>query len=395
MTEETRRTRLIHHPYRAPASFEAPSVGVHKASTVFFPNVAALRSRAWLDRSAYTYGVHGTPTSYTLEARLATLEGGRHALLTTSGLAAIALVNQALLSAGDQVLFPDNAYVPGTNLARHELARWGIGHAFYDAMDPATLAAALTTNTKLVWLEAPGSVTLEFPDLRSLVRLVRERAPQAVLALDNTWGAGLAFDAFDLGDGLAVDLTAHALTKYPSGGGDVVMGSVVSRDTALHERLALTHSRLGICIGVNDIELVLRSLPSLPLRYAAQDAAGRQFAQWCGSEARFVRVLHPATPCSPGHEHWASLCRAAAGLVSVEVDPRFAPAAVNAFVDALRLFRIGASWGGPFSLVIPYDTTTMRPLGSRYRGMVVRFCIGLESVEDLIADVQQALSALG
>ena len=390
-----RSTQLIHHPYRAPEGFESPVVPVAKGSTVFFPNVAALRARHWIDRGAYTYGLHGTPTSFTLEERLATLEGGRHCMLVSSGLAAVTLVDIALLRSGDQVLLPDNVYAPNRNFSRHELAAWGIGHAMYDPMDATSLDSALTPATKLVWLEAAGSVTLEFPDLRALVRTVRERAPQAVIALDNTWGAGLAFDAFDLGEGLGVDLTIHALTKYPSGGGDVLMGSVICRDEALYRTLALSRSRLGHGVGINDVEMVLRSLPSLPLRYAAQDAAGRAFAAWCATRSEFVRVLHPALPGSPGHEHWASHCRAAAGLVTVEVDPRFGTAQTDMFVDALRLFRIGWSWAGPISLAVPYDPKSIRERLTPYRGTLVRFCIGLEAVDDLIADATQALAALG
>ena len=389
-----RSTELIHHPYRVPEGFESPVVPVAKGSTVFFPNVAALRSRTWLDRSAYTYGLHGTPTTFTLEERLATLEGGKHCMLVSSGLAAITLVDIALLASGDQVLLPDNAYGPNKTFTRHELAGWGVTHGLYDAMDAASLAAAITPATQLVWLEAPGSVTLEFPDLRRLVRTVRERAPQAIVALDNTWGAGLALDAFDLGQGQGVDLTVHALTKYPSGGGDVLMGSVTCRDAALYRSLALSRSRVGHGVGGNDVEAVLRSLPSLPLRYAAQDRAGRAFSAWCASRAAFVKVLHPALPGSPGHDHWRSHCRAAAGLVTVEIDPRFTSVQAEAFVDALRLFRIGWSWGGPVSLVVPYQAASIRDKPTPYQGTLVRFCLGLEAVDDLIADAEQALSVL-
>jgi cystathionine beta-lyase len=387
-------TTLIHHPYVPPTDFDSALPGVFKASSVFFPNVAALRQRRWDDKSGYTYGLHGTPTTFTLEQRLATLEGARHALLLPSGLAAIALVDQALLAAGDTVLLPDNVYGPSRSLAAHELRQWGIGHAVYDPMDPESLSLALTPSTRLVWLEAAGSVTLEFPDLPELVRRVRAQAPQALIALDNTWGAGLAFDAFDLGAGQGVDLTVHALTKYPSGGADVLMGSVACRDEALYQRLSWCHSRLGVGVGLNDVELLLRSLPSLPLRYAAQDAACRRIADWCATRPEFVRVLHPARPDSPGHAHWAQLCRAAAGLVTVELDPRYGQTESDAFVDGLRLFRIGWSWGGPVSLAVPYRAEEMRRLPTPYRGTLVRLCIGLESVEDLIADLEQALRAL-
>jgi cystathionine beta-lyase len=387
-------TRLIHHAYRPPDGFEGPLVPVAKGSTVFFPNVAALRSRTWLDRSAYTYGLHGTPTTFTLEERLATLEGGTHCMLVSSGLAAVTLVDIALLASGDHVLLPDNVYGPNKNFSRHELVGWGVTHGLYDALDAASLAAAITPATKLVWVEAPGSVTLEFPDLRTLVRTVRERAPQAVVALDNTWGAGLAFDAFDLGEGQGVDVTIHALTKYPSGGGDVLMGSVICRDEALYRKLALSRSRIGHGVGVNDVEAVLRSLPSMPLRYAAQDQAARAFSAWCATRPEFVRVLHPALPDSPGHGHWKSHCRAAAGLVTVEIDPRFDSPRTDAFVDALRLFRIGWSWGGPVSLAVPYQAVSIRDQPTPYKGTLVRFCLGLEATADLIADAEQALSVL-
>jgi cystathionine beta-lyase len=387
-------TQLIHHPYKPPEGFDSPAVPVHKGSTVFFESVAAMRSRSWLDRGAYTYGLHGTPTSFTLEERIATLEGGKHTMLVSSGLAAVTMVDIALLKSGDQVLLPNNVYGPNKTFTRTELAAWGIGHAVYDAMDAASLAAAITPATKLVWLEAAGSVTLEFPDLRSLIRVVRERAPQAVIALDNTWGAGIAFDAFALADGVGVDVTIHALTKYPSGGGDVLMGAVTCRDDTLYRTLALSRSRVGHGVGINDVELVLRSLPSMTLRYAAQDAAGRAFAAWCQTRQEFVRVLHPALPGSPGHEHWASHCGAAAGLVTVEVDPRFDTADTDAVVDALKLFRIGYSWAGPISLVVPYDPKTIRGSETPYRGTLIRFCIGLEAVDDLIADATQALRVL-
>ena len=386
-------TQLIHHDYRAPDGFDAPTIGVHKASTVFFVNVAQMRSRSWLDRSGYTYGLHGTPTTFTLEARLCTLEGARHCILAPSGLSAIAIVHSALLAHGDHVLLPDNVYQPNLAMARNELARWGITHGLYDAMDPASLDAALTPATKLVWLEAAGSVTLEFPDLVALVKAVRAKAPQAVIGLDNTWGAGIAFAPFELPEGQGVDLCVHALTKYPSGGGDVLMGSVSCRDQKLFERLSMTHSRLGIGVGANDVEFVLRALPTIELRYRRHDEAAREVARWLAARSEFARVLHPALPGSPGHDAWQRTCRGVAGLVSVQFAPAVARERVDAFVDALRLFRIGYSWGGPVSLAVPYDLTPMRPKSAQPRGMLVRFSIGLEDPQDLIADLEQALRA--
>ena len=395
-------TDLIHHTYVPPAGFAAPQPGVFKASTVFFPNVAAMRDFDWKDKSAYTYGLHGTPTSYTLEERLCTLEGGQQCLLVPSGLAAIATVSLALLKSGDEVLIPDNAYGPSKALADGELKHWGISHRYFDPMQPQDLAAKIGPKTRLVWLEAAGSVTLEFPDLVEQVRICK--AAGVLCALDNTWGAGLAFAPFDLQPGNTpapgVDISIHALTKYPSGGGDVLMGSIITRDQALHIKLKLCHMRLGIGVGANDVEAVLRSLPSLLLRYKAHDEATRSLAQWALTRPEFAQVLHPALPSSPGHDHWQALCTpgwgGAAGLFSVMFKPSYSQAQVDAFCNALALFKIGYSWGGPISLVVPYDLASMRNSWPTHlaNGTLVRFSVGLESVADLQADLAQALQQL-
>jgi cystathionine beta-lyase len=387
-------TQLIHHPYTAPDTFEAVQPGVFKASTVFFPNVQALRTQEWKDKSGYTYGLHGTPTTFTLEERIATLEGGRFCVLAPSGLSALSLVDMAFLAAGDEVLLPDNAYGPGKAFAEGDLARWGITHHFYDPMNPADLAAQITPATRLVWLEAPGSITLEFPDLPALVAVIRAasagRQRPIVSALDNTWGAGVAFNAFELG----IDVSMQALTKYPSGGADVLMGSVVTRDPALHEALLLCHMRLGLGVSANDTELVLRGLPTVALRYAAQDCATRELAQWMQGQPGVAAVLHPALPGSPGHAAWARDASAAACLFSVVFDERFSQAQIDAFCDSLQRFKLGWSWAGPISLCAPYNVRSIRTRPWPHLGCLVRFAIGLEAVDDLQADLQAALDAL-
>ena len=395
-------TDLIHHPYEPPAGFHAPQPGVYKASTVLFPNVAAMRARDWKHKNGYTYGLHGTPTTFILEERIAALEGGRQCVLVPSGLAAVATVGMALLKAGDEVLLPDNVYGPSRALAEGEFSHWGITHRLYDPMKPHDLR--LGPATRLVWLEAPGSVTMEFPPLAHLAHLCRQQG--ITTALDNTWGAGLAFNGFDLGrgerftPGSGADIVVQALTKYPSGGGDVLMGSIVTRDEKLHQQLKLTHMRLGFGVGGNDVEAVLRSLPTIDLRYRAQDQAGRVLARWLQGRPEVAQVLHPALEGSPGHEHWKALCGPdglAAGLFSIVFDGRHAVAQVDAFCDRLRLFKLGYSWGGPVSLVVPYDIPAMRSaqLGTwKHDGILVRFSVGLETAEDLRADLEQALEAL-
>ena len=411
-------TQLIHHPYQPPEGFAAPQIGIHKASTVIFPNVAAMRERDWKHKTGYTYGLHGTPTTFVLEERIATLEGGKQCVLVPSGLAAIICTDLALLASGDELLLPHNVYGARLAFTQEELKRFGVTTKFYDAMDAADLAAKITPQTILVWLEAPGSVTMEFPDLPGLVRVCREK--RVLSALDNTWGAGLAFCAFDLdGAGLAVDISIQALTKYPSGGGDVLMGSIVTTDEALHQKIKLSHMRLGWGVAANDCELVLRSLPSIGIRYRAADQSARQLASWLQTRPEVEAVLHPALAGAPGHENWLNLCQKrplagintaqsaidsgvsseqqedlAAGLFSIVFQAKYSPQQIDAFVDALQLFKIGYSWGGHLSLVVPYDIASMRnPTVAHwpYRGGLVRFSIGFEDVMDLQDDLVQAL----
>lgn len=399
-TDTALPTQLVHHPYRAPAEFDAVPVGVFKASTVLFPNVAAVRQRRWQDKSAYTYGLHGTPTTFTLEERIATLEGGHHCVLAPSGLAAIALVDMAFLRAGDEVLIPHNAYGPNLAFAAVELAHWGIRHRTYDPMRPDDLATQLTPQTRLVWLEAAGSITLEFPDVPALVVLVQAHNARCastdphrrltVTALDNTWGAGVAFCGFDLG----ADVVMQALTKYPSGGADVLMGSVVTRDERLHHALLMTHMRLGLGVSGNDAELVLRGLPSLQLRYRAQDASTRQLAQWMQAQPGVACVLHPALSGTPGHSTWLRDAQGAACLFTVVFDDAIPAERIDAFCDSLRLFRLGYSWAGPMSLCMPYDRADMRGRDWPHAHGPVRFAVGLEAVTDLQADLKQALAVL-
>ena len=387
-------TGLIHHPYTPPAGFETVPPGVHRASTVIFPSVAALRSRDWKHKTGYTYGLHGTPTTFTLEERIATLEGGKYCTLVPSGLASVTLVGMALLKAGDEVLIPDNAYGPNKAFAQGELAAWGITHHMYDPMNPADLAAKLGPRTRLVWFEAPGSITLEFPDLPALVAVV-EAHPQShpqgiVTALDNTWGAGIAFNAFDFG----IDISAQALTKYPSGGADVLMGSVVTRSEALHHLVHFCNMRVGFGVAGNDVELVLRGLNSMALRYAAQDASTRALASWLQGQPQVAAVLHPALASSPGHEVWKRDCSAAACLMSVVFKPDYSQQQVDGFCDALQLFKLGYSWAGPMSLCAPYDVPSIRTTAWPHKGGLVRFSVGLEAVGDLQADLAQALALM-
>ena len=388
MTKKSLQTTLIHTDYTAPAGFDAYPPGIHRASTVLFENVAALRSGDWKNKTAYTYGLHGTPTTFTLEARLAEIEGGAHCLLAPSGLSAISMVDFAFLKSGDDVLLPDNVYNPNRELGRWLSQDFGISARYYDPLVGAGIAELIQPNTKLIWTEAPGSVSMEVPDLRAICEAAHARG--VLVALDNTWAAGLALRGFDVG----VDIVMHALTKYQSGGSDLLMGAVITRERAVHDKLATAHMRLGLGVSPDDAYLVMRGLPTMKLRFEAHDRAARKVASWLKSRPEIVRVLHPAFEECPGHEHWKRDFTGAGGLFSVIFDERYTEAQTDRFVDSLELFGLGYSWGGANSLAVPYRMGAIRR-NWQEKGTLVRFNIGLEEPDDLIADIAQALGKLG
>lgn len=380
-------TKVIHHPYVAPDGFAAFPMAIHHASTVVFPNVAAMRSSSWQDKSSYTYGLHGTPTSFTLEARLASIEGGEHCLLAPSGLAAISLIDFAFLKTGDDVLIPDNAYNPNRELGQWLTDQFGISARYYDPMLGEKIADVIQANTKLIWTEAPGSVSMEVPDIPAICHAAHARG--ALVALDNTWSGGIAFAGFEHG----VDIVMQALTKYQCGGSDVLMGAVITRDKILNAKLQAAHMRLGYGVGMDDVYLVLRSLSTLKLRFEAHDRSAREIAQWLKTRPEISKVLHPALADCPGHEFWKRDFKGAGGLFSVLFREDFSEQQIDRFVDGLKLFKIGYSWGGAHSLCVPYRIEKIRKTWTEH-GVLVRFNIGLEETQDLIRDISQALDLL-
>jgi cystathionine beta-lyase len=381
------QTLLTATDYKPPSGFAAFPTAIHHASTVLFKDVAALRARNWQDKNAYTYGLHGTPTTFTLEARLAEIEGGTHCLLAPSGLAAIAMIDFALLKTGDDVLIPENVYGPNRELGNWLAKDFGIAARYYDPLIGKGIAALIQDNTRLIWTEAPGSVSMEMPDIPAICRAAHARG--VLVALDNTWSAGLAFRAFDHG----VDVVMQALTKYQSGGSDVLMGAVITREKSIHQKIELAHMRLGMGVSADDVYLVLRGLASMKLRFEAHDAGARVVANWLKYRDEVAHVLHPAFPECPGHEIWKRDFTGAAGLFSVIFNERYSETQTDAFIDALQLFKIGYSWGGANSLCVPYRMQTMRKQWTQ-AGQLVRLNIGLEDPQDLIADLEQALRVL-
>lgn len=383
----SRQTAIVHSDYQPPAGFDAFTPAIERASTILFADVAAMRARNWQGRNGYTYGLHGTPTTFRLEAQLAEIEGGKHCLLAPSGLAAIAMVNFGFLKTGDDVLIPENVYHPNREMGDWLSGDFGITTRYYDPLIGAGIAGLIQPNTRLIWAETPGSVTMEVPDIPAISKAAHDWG--VLVAVDNTWSAGLAFDAFAHG----ADIVLHALTKYQSGGSDLLMGAVITREEALFTRLSVAHMRLGFGVGMDDVYLILRSLPTMKLRFEAQDAAGRTVAAWLKQRPEIARVLHPAFPDCPGHDIWQRDFTGAAGLFSLLFDPVYTEAQTDRFVEALKFFKIGFSWGGTHSLCVPFRVASMRK-DWHNAGQLLRLHIGLEDVNDLIADLEQAFGAL-
>ena len=380
-------TKLVHSEYQAPAGFAALTPAVHRASTVVFPNIAETRTRFGPD--AYTYGLHATPTTLALTNQIAALEGGERALLTTSGLASIALVNLSFLKSGDHVLIPENVYRPSREMAERLLDGLGIEASYYDAMAGNGVGSAFRPNTRLIWIEAPGSITMEVPDVPALAMAARERG--VISAIDNTWAAGVFLRAFDKG----VDISVQALTKYVGGHSDLLMGSVTACKSELIERMLAVRRVLGMGVGPDDVFLALRGLPTMMVRLRAQEAAAIKVANWLRSRPEVKRVLHPAFPECPGHENWKRDFTGASALFSVILDERYTAESIDAMVDGLRWFKIGYSWGGVASLAITYRREAYaNPLMRTEAGHLLRLHIGLEGVEDLIADLDAGLARL-
>lgn len=346
-----------------------------------------MRARNWQDKTAYTYGLHGTPTSFTLEARLAQIEQGDYCLLAPSGLAAITLIDMALLRSGDDVLLPENVYNPSRELGDWLTHSFGISVRYYDPLIGGGIADLIFENTKLIWAEAPGSISMEVPDIPAICAAAHARG--VLVALDNTWSGGIAFAAFEHG----VDIVMQALTKYQSGGSDVLMGAVITQDPALNAHLQATHMRLGYGVGMDDVYLVLRNLSTLKLRFDAHDVSAKRVASWLQTRPEICKILHPAFADCPGHTTWKRDFKGAGGLFSVLFDARYSEAQTDEFVNQLKLFKIGFSWGGAHSLCVPYRIQKMRK-DWRHEGNLVRFYVGLEDAEDLIADIEQALKHL-
>ncbi len=378
-------TRLIHPTRHAPEGFRSLVPGVFRASTTLYETVADAQD-AERRGKPYEYGLSGTPTTLELAARIAELEGAHHTVIAPGGLAAILLVNLAFLGAGDHVLFPDSVYGPSRALANDVLRRFGVEVAYYDALCGAGIAHYLRDRTRLVWCESPGSIGMEVQDVPAIVTVAH--AAGVVVALDKSYASGVLFDAFAHG----VDVSIQALSKYAGGHSDLLLGSVSVRDAEHQERVARTHRVLGMGVSPDECSLALRGMQTLAVRLAHVERATLTVARHLVGKPHVERVLHPALASCPGHETWKRDFRGSASPFSFVFDAGISRERVNAFVERLRYFKIGASWGGVTSLAMAYRHIVR---GERdYGDRTVRLNVGLERAQDLIADLDASLASL-
>jgi cystathionine beta-lyase len=378
-------TRLVNGGRDPFAHYGFVNPPVYHASTVLYPSVEDYVAH----RGRYQYGRRGTPTSEALAGALASLEGVDCAgvALLPSGLAAASVALLSVLDAGDHVLVTDSVYLPTRKFCDGVLKRYGITTSYYDPLIGADIAALIEPNTHAIYVESPGSLSLDMQDVPAIASAAHAKG--AVVLMDNTWASPLYFRAFDKG----VDMSIQAGTKYIGGHSDVMLGTV-SANTATWTRLRATVEAMGLCVGPDDMYLGLRGLRTMGVRLAQHYASGMKVARWLAGRPEVAHVLHPALESHPGHAIWRRDYSGACGLFSIVLKP-VPQSAVHAFLNALTLFGIGASWGGFESLAIPFDCTSLRTATAwAPGGPAVRFHIGLEDVDDLIGDLERGFAAL-
>ncbi|MGA8270550.1 MAG: cystathionine beta-lyase [Candidatus Sulfotelmatobacter sp.] len=380
---ETWKTRLIHSDVQVPEGYRSLASPVFRGSTTLFPDAASVDD-GWDQNEG---GLYGTPTTLELAGKICELEKGYRTIVTPGGQGAISLINLAFLKSGDHILIPENVYTPSRQLARNVLRRFGVEVDFYAPQIGAGIGEVLRKNTRLVWCENPGSITMEVQDVPAIAEAAHARG--ALVVLDNTWSAGVYFDAFAHN----ADIAMQALTKYVGGHSDLLMGSVTVKDPKLYQQLGQTQQLLGYAASPDDCSLALRGMRTMAVRLKHIEASALQVARWLAGRPEIDRVLHPAVEGAPGHEIWKRDFTGSAGVFSIVFKPEITKAEVLTFVNGLELFEIGYSWGGVTSLAVAYDFHKAKGRPD-YGHRIVRLNVGLEDTGDLLEDLEHSLGKM-
>lgn len=386
-------TVAVHAGRRPMDNFGVVNPPVYHASTILHPTLKSWEGRKEgtahkVGRHSVMYGRMGTPTQFALRDALSELEGAADTELLPSGMSACGICFMALAEPGAHFLIPDNVYLPVRNLGSGYLTRLGCEITFYDPTIGAGISELIRPETRMIWTEAPGSLTFEMPDLRAIVAAAKEKG--VLTGIDNTWGAGYFLKPLALG----IDFSAHALTKYPCGHSDAMMGSVSCATQALYDLIHETVMFQGLGVSPDDCYLVQRGLRTMPTRLKRHHENGIGIAHWLEQRPEVVRVLHPALPSDPGHELWKRDFTGACGLFAAVIDAPDRDRLVS-MVEGYDLFGIGASWGGFESLCITSYPEKIRTATDWPKdGQVLRYHIGLEDPDDLIADLERGFDRL-
>jgi cysteine-S-conjugate beta-lyase len=382
-------TRLAQRGRKARSQPGTVNLPVIRASTVTFASLAEMESvqrRFEADEPAPTYGIVNMPLRTAFEEVIADLEGGHRAVTVPSGLAAVAVAIMACVKAGDHVLVTDSAYGPTRRFCDRTLKRYGVETSYYDPLVGAGIAELMKPNTRVVYLESPGSLTFEVQDFPAIARIAHERG--AAVIHDNTWATGLFFRSFEHG----ADLVVQAATKYPGGHSDVLIGAVVANE-AWWPRLRDTSRDLGQTTSPDDIFLALRGLRTLDVRLRRHETSALEVARWLQSRPEVKRVLHPALADDPGHALWKRDFLGSCGLFGVELGT-FSREQVAKMMDGLECFALGYSWGGYESLAVPANLRGARSAKPWTGGPLIRLHVGLEDPADLIADLARGFERM-
>lgn len=368
--------------------YDSLTVPVYRASTIRYSNATSFTERFERGADGYVYGLYGTPTHRHLEYKITELEGGVRTVLAPSGQAAITGTFLALLQSGDKVLIPDTAYGPVRDFADHELSALGIKVIFYAPCDLDALSSLIDNQTRIVWVESPGSVTLEVQDVAAIVKMAHAKG--ALVGCDNTWASPLNFRPLAHG----ADIVVEALSKHFCGHSDILMGSVTVANEDLGYKLKAAFGRIGIGVSPDDCVLILRGIETMPVRMNRAAASANIIVDWLVQHLFVEQVLFPALPGSPGHDVWKRDFTGSCGVLTFSLIDSMSEGSVKA-LDALELISIGASWGGTKSLIAPTSVTGLRTakpwVGPDY---LMRLSVGLEHTDDILADLERFFSSL-
>ncbi len=383
-------TTLIHSEREPRKNKGIVNPPVYHMSTVLYDDIESFSKRGErrLSQTEIGYGAQGSPLSYSLGRMFSELEGGFGAVMTCTGLSAVSMALSAFLKAGDHLLMVDSVYNPTRHFCDYHLRRMGIEVEYYDPCVGQGIAQLLRPNTSVVYLESPGSLTFEVQDIPAIIQAVKGRSITTIL--DNTWSAGVFLKPLQMG----VDVSLHAVTKYPAGHSDLVMGAIIAREEAHYLSLKETVLAFGETAPPDDSYLAMRGMRSMMVRLKHQEKAAITMAQWLQKQPQVKQVLHPALPSHPQHALWKRDFRGSSSLFGVILNTQN-EAAYSRMLDPMALFKMGASWGGFESLILPvFPQETRSAVPWQAKELMVRVHIGLEHEEDLKDDLKKALERL-